>query len=95
VKSFEGFITAEKGHADWLVLNYISNNTGKHDLAWLWNTATDEILKIQEKDLPRIEPVISYIPAIDRYVADESCRTYLLVEFEEIQKREKFWLEWI
>lgn len=95
VKSFEGFITVEKGHADWLVLNYISNQTDKHDLAWLWNTTTDEVLKIQEKDLPRIEPVISYIPAIGRYVADESCRTYLLVEFEEIQKREKFRLEWV
>jgi hypothetical protein len=95
VKSFEGFITVEKGHTDWLVLNYISNQTGKHDLAWLWNRATDEILKIQEKDLPRIEPVISYIPAIDRYVADESCRIYLLVEFEEIQKRETFRLEWV
>jgi hypothetical protein len=95
VKSFEGFITAEKGHADWLILNYISNQTGKHDLAWFWNTTTDEVLKIQEKDLPRIEPVISYVPAIDRYVADESCRTYLLVEFEEIEKREKFKLVWV
>lgn len=95
VKSFEGFITVEKGHADWLILNYVSNSAGKHDLAWLWNTTTDEILKIQEKDLPRIEPVISYIPAINCYVADESCRTYLLVEFEEIQKRDKIRLEWV
>lgn len=94
VKSFEGFISVERGHEEWLILNYISNSTGKHDLAWLWNTATDEILKIREKDLPRIEPVISYIAAIDRYVADTSCRSYLLVEFEEIQRREKCQLDW-
>ncbi len=95
VKSFEGFIIPQTGHQDWVVLNYISNCSGKHDLAWLWNKSNDTILKIVPADFPRIEPVISYVAAIGRYLADESCRTYLMIEFDEIVKtRKAYKLTW-
>lgn len=96
VKSFEGFISAQKGHDEWMVLNYISNSSGKHDLAWLWNKANDEIVKIRNTDIPQIEPIISYNHALKKYVADSSCRIDLLKDFKEIyENADKIKLIWL
>jgi hypothetical protein len=96
VRSFEGAIEACKGHDDWWVFNYLTSSSGKHDIAWLWNSATDEILKIEGQDFPRREPYIHFNAELGRYIADESCRLTLLTPFEEFRVgRETSKLRWL
>ncbi len=85
VASFDGFIVGRRGHDGWVVLNYLTTAPGKHDRAWFWNTATDEVVKITAKECPRLAPIFHHVPALGRYVADSSCRLDLLQPFEEIK----------
>jgi hypothetical protein len=86
VRSFEGFIKAGRGHEGWVVLTYLTTYSGKYDRAWLWNTATEDVVKITAKECPRLEPFLfHYLPARNRYVADSSCRLDLLKPFDELQ----------
>ncbi len=84
VRSFDGFVSFAGGHDGWCVLNYLTSQSGTHDLAWFWNTHTDEILKIRQNDFARRTPSFFYNAALGRYLADESCRLDLLIPFEEI-----------
>ncbi|WP_343684132.1 hypothetical protein [Asticcacaulis sp.] len=87
IRSFQGGLSIERGHDDWCILNYITSYAGRHDLAWLWNTVDDEIVRLLPEDFPRREPSVHWNPALGRYVADESCRLSLLPPFEELRQR--------
>jgi hypothetical protein len=94
-QSFEGFIRPSQGHEGWFILNYMTNRAGPTALAWLWNSADNEIVKITTKDFPRELPTLHYNKALDRYLADQSCRLDLLIPFEDIHRtREKGKLVW-
>lgn len=84
IRSFDGFVSFAEGHDGWCVLNYLTSQSGTHDLAWFWNTRTDDIIKIRQSDFPRRTPSFFYNAALGRYVADESCRLDLLIPFDEI-----------
>jgi hypothetical protein len=84
IMCFHGFLDVRKGHEDWVILNYLSNFPGPTAVAWLWNCATDEIVKIASQDFPREEPKLFYNQYLGSYMADHSHRLDLMVPFGEI-----------
>jgi hypothetical protein len=95
IRSFEGFVDVRKGHEDWWVLNHISRSPGARDLAWMWNARTSQVIRIGTAMFPRLEPRILYLPALGRYVADESCNLMLLKDFSELDAQlPKSFLQW-
>jgi hypothetical protein len=92
---FHGFLELKKGHEDWVVLNYLSDFPGPTAVAWLWNSTTDEIVKITGQDFPREEPKLFYNQYLGCYMADHAYRLDLMVPFEEIYAtRPKGRIEW-
>ena len=95
VRSFEGSLCLERGHDDWLILNYITSSAGKHDLAWLWNSRDDQVVRITAQDFPRREVTIHWHKGKSRYVANDSCRLSLLPPFTDIAgRRPSSHLQW-
>jgi hypothetical protein len=84
VRSFDGFLELRPGHDGWCILNYQTAQSGKHDLAWFWNVANDEVLKIRQRDFPSRTPTFRYNSTRGRYIADDGCRLDLLIPFAEI-----------
>jgi hypothetical protein len=94
-RSFDGNLQVYRGHGSWWILNHLTNAHGKTDLCWMWNTETDEYIKIIPRDFPREEPSIHYIPYLQRYVASHSCRLDLLTDINAIlASKEKYRLQW-
>lgn len=86
IRSFEGAIRPSRGHDGWMVLNYVTSHSGKFDLAWLWHPRTDEVIKIHQKDFPRLTPTLHYMPHLGRYLATDGCRVDLVVPFDDISR---------
>jgi hypothetical protein len=84
IRSFDGFVSFADGHDDWCILNYLTSQSGSHDLAWLWNTRTDDVIKIRQSDFPRRTPTLFFNPTIGSYFADDSCRLDRLIAFDQI-----------
>jgi hypothetical protein len=83
-KSFEGDLKIDRGHDDWVILNHTTNSFGIIDIAWVWNTKSNQLLKVPKKDLTSIEkPTIHYFRKLGRYIANVSNNVYLLREFDQ------------
>lgn len=80
LKSFDGFVDVCKGPECWWIFNHVTNSTGKTDPAWIWNSITDEVLKIQSIDFPRESPRFMYVAALQRYIASVNGSIILLRE---------------
>ena len=94
-RSFEGSLFVHKGHRDWWILNHQTNSFGTTDIAWIWNSKTDEVIKVSQKDIPKDTPVIIYMKALQRYLGNGSCRISLLGDFENYYAaKEKTKLQW-
>jgi hypothetical protein len=94
-RSFDGNLQIYQGHDAWWILNHLTNAHGKTDICWMWNTETDEYIKITPRDFPREEPSIHYIPSLQRYVANHSCRLDLLTDVNTIiASKEKYTFRW-
>jgi len=81
----ESGIHVERGHGDWWVINYSENVLGVHTIAWFWNAATEEIVKISSKDIPRWLPNIVYVREMGRYLGLDHDGLIRLPEFETIR----------
>lgn len=81
----ESGVHVERGHGDWWIINYNENVLGVRTIAWFWNAATDEVIKINSQDIPRLEPCIVYVPAMDRYLGLGLDGLIRLPEFETIR----------
>jgi hypothetical protein len=93
--SVGGNVEISRGHDDWWIFGHRTNMTGKTDPAWLWNSVTNEWLRIVPQDFPREQPAIRYLASLGRYVADDSCQLDLLIDFDQLySSRETFALEW-
>lgn len=94
-RSFDGNLQVYPGHDSWWILNHLTNAHGKTDICWMWNRETDEYIKIIPRDFPKEEPSIHYIPALQRYAANHSCRLDLLIDIHTIlANKEKYTFEW-
>lgn len=85
IRSFEGHVVFAPGHDDVVVLNYLTNFSGKHDAAWLWDRGNDQVTILRPTDFDGGTPVVRYLADLQRYVADDSCRLDLLVPYREMQ----------
>ncbi|PZQ31998.1 MAG: hypothetical protein DI562_04290 [Stenotrophomonas acidaminiphila] len=98
IRSFEGHVVFAPGHDGVVVLNYLTNFSGKHDAAWLWDRRTDQVTILRPADLDGGAPTVRYLPGMSRYVADDSCRLDLLVPYAEMQSSRPqtslAWGEW-
>ncbi len=72
LRTFHGQLQVARGHGDWWVWNYRTNTFGAYTLAWWWNQRSNQVLKLSSRDIPRIKPVIYYLPSQDRYLALET-----------------------
>jgi hypothetical protein len=90
-----GNVSISRGHDDWWILGHQTNLTGKTDPAWIFNTNTNECFRLTPQDFPRQQPDIRYLPSLGRYVANESCKLSLLIDFDKwLPSRAIFFLEW-
>ncbi|MBL8257849.1 MAG: hypothetical protein JNJ62_14700 [Pseudoxanthomonas mexicana] len=85
VRSFDGHIVFATGHDPVVVLNYLTNVSGKHDAAWLWDRRDDRVTILRPADFEGGTPAVRYLPATQRYIADDSCRLDLLIPYAQIQ----------
>jgi hypothetical protein len=93
--SVDGNVEIARGHGDWWILGCRTNMSGKTDRAWMWNSVTNECLRITPQDFPREQPAIRYLASLGRYVADDSCQLDLLIDFDQLYaSRETFTLDW-
>ena len=88
--NFDGNCRVRKGHADWWILNYGSNEFGVPDIACFFNDKTDETFKIERGDFTssefgkRTPNTILYLQKLGRYVAIDSDFLYLMPPFESM-----------
>lgn len=75
----------ERGHADWWVVNYQDNVLGVRTIAWIWNAATNEVVTITSKDIPRWQPTIVYVADQGRYFGLDTGGVIRLPEFDTIR----------
>lgn len=85
IRSFEGHVVFAPGHDQVVVLNYLTNHSGKHDVAWLWNRRDDQVTILRPADFDGGTPIVRYLPDLQRYLADDSCRLDLLVPYADMQ----------
>jgi hypothetical protein len=96
--NFVGVLRAHKGHDNWWILNYGSNEAGVPDIACFYNDKTNETFKISRGDFGKREPnKIVYIQKLGRYLAIDSDFVFLMPPFESIYAAKKitsiYWLE--
>ncbi|ROM76369.1 hypothetical protein BK652_25970 [Pseudomonas brassicacearum] len=84
LRTFHGTLHVSRGHGDWWVWDYQTHTFGSHTLAWFWNQATHEVLKLSTRDIRRIKPHIRYLPAQDRYLAFETAFVARLPVFAQM-----------
>jgi hypothetical protein len=94
--SVDGTVEISRGHDDWWIFGCRTNRLGKTDRAWMWNSVTNQWLRITPQDFPREQPAIRYLGSLGRYVADDSCQLDLLIDFDQLlASRETFTLDWL
>lgn len=81
-----GRISAQPGHASWWILNYMSNEFGRKDLAWLWDSCSDRVLRIKPSVFPRQEPTFHYLPSSNCYVAVTDDAWVKLADFDTLRE---------
>ncbi|CBL44360.1 hypothetical protein HDN1F_07770 [gamma proteobacterium HdN1] len=86
LRSFDGNLEVSKGHGDWWIWNHLTNALGVSMRIWFWNQRTSEVIKIDSKQMPRLEPSVVYSKGLDRYLFFIGTECALMNDIEKVAK---------
>ena len=80
--SFDGSVVVSRAADGWWIVNYVTSQFGKRDVAWLWNARTHKLLRVEPRFLPVKDVVLHYVAPLHRVVAVEHNDIHLLLAFD-------------
>lgn len=84
LRSFDGNLKVNKGHDDWWIWNQQTNTFGVSARVWFWNQTTNDVIKIDSKKMPRLEPDVVYSQGLGRYLFFDGSECALMTEFAQV-----------
>lgn len=86
LRSFQGCLSVTKGHGDWWIWNQITDAYGVSMRVWFWNAVTQEVIKADSRQMPRLEPTIEYSKGLGRYVFFLHDECWLMTDFDHVRE---------
>jgi hypothetical protein len=84
LRSFDGNLNVNKGHDDWWIWSQQTNAFGVSARVWFWNQTTNDVIKIDSKKMPRLEPDVVYSKGLGRYLFFDGTECSLMTDFDQV-----------
>lgn len=84
LRSFDGNLNVNKGHDDWWIWSQQTNAFGVSARVWFWNQTTNDVIKIDSKKMPRLEPDVVYSKGLGRYLFFDGTECSLMADFDHV-----------